>query len=75
MDELVAVGGLDIGMVGINMLIVVFVVELVEKPRQRILDFLRCAAKVDTGEFFDKLGGIVGGGSEGSVGKMIDTVA
>lgn len=29
---------------------------------------------IDIGEFFNKLSNIVGGGSEGGVGKVVDTI-
>lgn len=47
MDKLVLLGGLDIAMVGIDMLVVVLIVELVEKIGERILDLGWGAMEVD----------------------------
>ena len=75
MDELVGFGVFDVMMVGIDVLFIVFVVELVEEFAEWVFDLGWGSAEVDAGKFFDEFCDIIGGAGESGMRKMIDTVA
>ena len=75
MNEVVLLCLFDVIMVGVDVLVVMFVVELFEEFGKGVFDFFGGAFEVDVGELFDKLGGAISDAGDSGVGKVINTVA
>ena len=75
MDEVILLSLLDVVVVGVDVVVVVLVVEFVEELREGVFDFFGGAFEIDMGELFDELRSVVGYAGDGGVGEVVNAVA
>ena len=75
MNEVILLSLLDVVVVGVDVLVVVFIIEFFEKFGEGVFDFLWGAFEVDAGELFDEFSSVVGYAGDGGVRKVINAVA